>query len=97
MQVKWWITINEPSVVTWLGYGDGVHAPGVKDPLGATFKTAHNLIKSHAQAYKRYEKYRATQKGEENEHESQEASDSIMFNFISRKFILPNVIRTVAP
>jgi len=30
-RVKTWITLNEPWVYSWLGYGSGVHAPGVVD------------------------------------------------------------------
>jgi beta-glucosidase len=30
-RVKNWITHNEPAVVAWMGYGTGVHAPGLKD------------------------------------------------------------------
>lgn len=62
--MKWWITINEPSVIVWEGYGNGTMAPGVKDPLCTTFKVTHNLIKCHARAYRAYEKdFKPTQKG----------------------------------
>ena len=32
-RVKNWITQNEPAVVAWMGYENGIHAPGIKDPL----------------------------------------------------------------
>ncbi|KAG2386432.1 hypothetical protein C9374_002878 [Naegleria lovaniensis] len=31
-RVKLWITLNEPWVVAWLGYGVGVNAPGIRTP-----------------------------------------------------------------
>ena len=54
MQVKLWITFNEPYVVTWLGYGIGVFAPGVYDPGYAPYRAAHTIIKAHAKAYHTY-------------------------------------------
>ncbi|HJS18227.1 MAG TPA: GH1 family beta-glucosidase [Anaerolineales bacterium] len=44
-----WITHNEPAVVAWLGYGLGVHAPGLKDYRLAVC-SAHHLLLSHGQA-----------------------------------------------
>jgi beta-glucosidase/6-phospho-beta-glucosidase/beta-galactosidase len=29
-RVKNWITLNEPRSFCWLGYGIGIHAPGIK-------------------------------------------------------------------
>ncbi len=50
-RVKNWITHNEPSVITWLGYESGGHAPGIVDPTHAlALKTAHHLLLSHGQA-----------------------------------------------
>jgi beta-glucosidase len=50
-RVKNWITHNEPSVVAWLGYEMGVHAPGIKDSTYAkALKAAHHLLVSHGQA-----------------------------------------------
>jgi beta-glucosidase len=48
-RVKNWITHNEPAVVAWMGYGSGIHAPGVKDPCLAV-RTAHHLLLSHGLA-----------------------------------------------
>ncbi|XP_072173496.1 lactase/phlorizin hydrolase-like [Diadema setosum] len=53
-RVKLWITFNEPYVVTWLGYGIGVFAPGVYDPGYAPYRAAHTIIKAHAKAYHTY-------------------------------------------
>ncbi|MDD5674211.1 MAG: family 1 glycosylhydrolase, partial [Chitinivibrionales bacterium] len=30
-KVRYWITLNEPGVIAYCGYGCGAHAPGVKD------------------------------------------------------------------
>lgn len=53
VQVKLWITFNEPRLVSWSGYGDGGMAPGMKVPEKAYF-AAHNIILSHAKAYRSY-------------------------------------------
>lgn len=49
--VALWITHNEPWVVSVLGYGIGVHAPGIRD-LSLAVKAAHNLLLSHGKAVK---------------------------------------------
>ena len=47
--VKYWITLNEPWVSAWLGYGAGVHAPGVKD-TGKALAATHHLLLGHGLA-----------------------------------------------
>jgi len=48
-RVRNWITHNEPAVVAWMGYGMGIHAPGLNDySLGV--RAAHHLLLSHGQA-----------------------------------------------
>ena len=42
--VRFWITLNEPWVSAWLGYGAGVHAPGSADPAKALSATHHLLL-----------------------------------------------------
>ncbi|CAN9497957.1 unnamed protein product [Ophioblennius macclurei] len=60
-KVKFWITHNEAWIVAHLGYGVGAFAPGL---VGNPYISAHNLIRSHAEAWHVYnDKYRATQKG----------------------------------
>lgn len=49
-RVKNWMTHNEPAVVANLGYLIGEHAPGFKDDLASTVKTAHHLLLSHGWA-----------------------------------------------
>jgi beta-glucosidase len=42
--VAMWITLNEPWVAAWLGYGTGVHAPGRTDDAEALAATHHLLL-----------------------------------------------------
>ena len=46
-RVKKFSPINEPWVVAWLGYGTGVHAPGIRDRTSA-FAAAHHTVMAHA-------------------------------------------------
>jgi beta-glucosidase len=48
-RVERWITINEPLVVTDLGYRVGVHAPGLADEAAAA-ATTHHLLLGHGLA-----------------------------------------------
>ena len=50
-RVKKWTPINEPWVVSWLGYGIGIHAPGVKDRRAA-FAAAHHTVLAHVASTK---------------------------------------------
>ncbi|MDQ4004402.1 MAG: GH1 family beta-glucosidase [Actinomycetota bacterium] len=50
--VPFWITLNEPWVSAWLGYGLGVHAPGHKDTAKALSAT-HHLLLGHGLALER--------------------------------------------
>ena len=65
LQVRLWLTFNEPWVFCWQGYGSGSKAPGKKDKPGEDpYKCAHNVLKSHAKAWHTYDsKYRAAQNG----------------------------------
>ena len=47
-----WITINEPWCVSFLGYGEGAHAPGRKD-MRAAVAAAHHLNLAHGLAVQR--------------------------------------------
>ena len=42
--MRYWITVNEPWVAAWLGYGTGVHAPGRTDDALAFAATHHQLL-----------------------------------------------------
>ncbi len=46
-RVKKFSPINEPWVVAWLGYGIGIHAPGIVDRRAA-FAAAHHTVLAHA-------------------------------------------------
>lgn len=64
IKVKYWITLNEPFVVSNHGYEIGVMAPGLKGKGDRIYASGHNLIKAHAKAYRIYEKdFKSTQKG----------------------------------
>jgi len=55
-RVKIWNTINEPMVLTRLGYFWGIHAPGHQDE-GKYFKAIHNVNLAHAKSYKVLKSY----------------------------------------
>lgn len=46
-RVQKFTPINEPWVVAWLGYGIGIHAPGIKDRASA-FAAAHHTVMAHS-------------------------------------------------
>lgn len=48
-RVEMWSTLNEPWVSAFLGYGIGIHAPGLNDPSLA-FQAAHHLLLGHGKA-----------------------------------------------
>ncbi|MET8996291.1 GH1 family beta-glucosidase [Amycolatopsis sp. NPDC004169] len=48
-RVRQWTTINEPFCAAFLGYGSGVHAPGVQDHATALV-AAHHLLLAHGLA-----------------------------------------------
>jgi len=48
-RVHYWITQNEPWVISWLGYGLGVHAPGRANEEEA-LAAAHHVLLSHGRA-----------------------------------------------
>ena len=48
-RVRNWITMCEPWVVSWLGYGSGEHAPGRKSERDA-FAAAHHVLLGHGLA-----------------------------------------------
>ncbi|GAA3031524.1 GH1 family beta-glucosidase [Actinokineospora globicatena] len=48
-RVQHWTTLNEPFCSAFLGYGNGVHAPGLRDPRGA-LRAAHHHLLAHGHA-----------------------------------------------
>ena len=51
-RVAHWITLNEPWCSAYLGYGTGVHAPGLRDRQAA-INAAHHLLLGHGLAVPR--------------------------------------------
>ncbi len=48
-----WITLNEPSVYTFVGHNEGRHAPGITD-FSTALQVAHNLLLGHGRAVRAY-------------------------------------------
>ena len=48
-RVRCWTTLNEPWCAAFLGYGAGIHAPGVRDRARAV-RAAHHLLLAHGTA-----------------------------------------------
>ncbi|XP_070804827.1 LOW QUALITY PROTEIN: beta-klotho [Pituophis catenifer annectens] len=62
-RVKYWITMHNPYLIAWHGYGTGLHAPGERRE-GAAYVVGHNLIKAHAKVWHNYDQYfRPQQRG----------------------------------
>ena len=61
VQVKFWMTINEPYVSAVKGYGLGSFAPGIDGIGTSTYIAAHNQIRAHARAYRLYQQSFAPQ------------------------------------
>jgi beta-glucosidase len=47
-RVKSWITLNEPSLFAFFGYGTGIFAPGRKMDLRSVYHISHHLMMAHA-------------------------------------------------
>uniref|UniRef100_A0A8B9P4G5 Klotho beta n=1 Tax=Apteryx owenii TaxID=8824 RepID=A0A8B9P4G5_APTOW len=63
-RVKYWITMHNPYLVAWHGYGTGIHAPGEKGKITTVYSVGHNLIKAHAKVWHNYKtRFRPHQKG----------------------------------
>lgn len=62
-RVKNWITFNEAWVITILGYGQGVFAPG-RISNSEPYLAGHHILLSHAEAVEVYRKEFAHQKGQ---------------------------------
>ncbi|MCD6639330.1 MAG: beta-glucosidase [Nocardioides sp.] len=66
-RVEHWIPINEPNVVTMLGYGLGMHAPG-KALLFDALGVAHHVLLAHGRAAIELRRAGATSIGCANNH-----------------------------
>jgi len=49
-RVKNYITINEPQIISFLGYHTGIHAPGLQLSMPATLNVLHHLALAHGMA-----------------------------------------------
>ena len=56
-RITTWITLNEPWCVSWLGYSNGVHAPGKKD-FNLAIAASHHTALAHAAAARAIRKVR---------------------------------------
>ena len=54
--VKFWITHNEPQCSSYLGYGNGLHAPGHKNMKEALI-AAHHILLSHGAAVEAFREF----------------------------------------
>lgn len=64
-RVKLWLTFNEPWVVSLLGHGLALLAPGIAEPATTVYVVSHNIIKSHSRAWHTYDdNYRSVQNGQ---------------------------------
>jgi len=52
-RIHMWTTHNEPWVVAFMGYGQGIFAPGISD-YSQAYQTAHHLLLSHGKAVQAY-------------------------------------------
>ncbi|NDC54875.1 MAG: glycosyl hydrolase family protein [Planctomycetia bacterium] len=50
-KITHWITINEPYTFSVLGYGNGLHAPGKKEPYSLPYWIGYRLLKAHVLVY----------------------------------------------
>ena len=64
MQVKYWITLNEPWTMCVEGYGTGGKAPAVKAEGRGDYLCAHTMLLAHARTYRLYrDNFLTTQQG----------------------------------
>lgn len=62
-KIKYWLTLNEPWTVAQMGYGNGHHAPGIKEPSVLVYEVAHRMIRAHAAIYHVYHDEFASRQG----------------------------------
>ncbi|XP_035729960.1 myrosinase 1-like [Vespa mandarinia] len=63
-KVKYWVTINEPSVLCQYGYGSDLMIPGLNLSGRADYICGHNLLLAHGEIYDIYQnKYQNKQNG----------------------------------
>ncbi|XP_076462077.1 myrosinase 1-like [Babylonia areolata] len=55
--VKYWLTFSEPWVFLYLCYGKAECAPGLREAATLPYLYAHNVLKSHAHAFRLYRQH----------------------------------------
>ncbi|XP_033222617.1 myrosinase 1-like [Belonocnema kinseyi] len=61
-KIKYFVTINEPSILATSGYGKGTKAPGIQDSGRGEYLATHNMLKAHATVYHIYQnEFKSTQ------------------------------------
>ena len=66
LQVKYWLTFNEPITFTGGYESDNGHAPAINAQGYGKYLSTYTILKAHARAYHLYdEEFRATQQGEQ--------------------------------
>jgi len=65
LQVKLWITFNEPRFFCTAGYGGNVLAPALNLTGIGEYKCGYNILRAHAKVYHIYKETFAAQKGEQ--------------------------------
>ncbi len=62
-RVKNWITLNEPWCVSFLGYWEGKHAPGIEGDFAQVLSTTHHQLLAHGLVVKTFRASRACKDG----------------------------------
>nr|XP_033803256.1 beta-klotho [Geotrypetes seraphini] len=63
-RVKYWLTMHNPYLVAWHGYGTGLQAPGERGEAASVYAVGHNLIQAHAKVWHDYNThFRPSQNG----------------------------------
>jgi beta-glucosidase len=52
-RVRWWVTQNEPWCSAYLGYVEGLHAPGIRGDVQAAVDVGHHVLLAHGLAVPR--------------------------------------------
>ena len=52
-RMRHWVTVNEPWCSAYLGYCEGMHAPGIRDDAQGAVDAGHHLLLAHGLAAQR--------------------------------------------
>ncbi len=62
-RVRNWITLNEPWSISFLGYWDGQHAPGIKGDFAQVLSTSHHQLLGHGLALEAFHSLTSNEEG----------------------------------